>query len=111
METAGLANSEGPKPLSLSLGQSMVPRCGADQLGACELRYALLLNFTTTMVLDPTLELSVEQLISASNKKIFMECTSLQSTVAPPPSRTLVTALTSEVRLGGLKGNMRCLTR
>jgi len=52
----------------------------------------------TAMTLDVALELSVEQLISALNK-IFMECTRVRSTVAPT-SRTLVTALTAEVRHG-----------
>lgn len=54
------------------------------------------------MALDAALELSVEQLISVLNKKIFMECTRIQSRAAPA-SRTLVAALTAEVRLGELK--------
>ena len=49
------------------------------------------------MALEAALELSIEQLISALNKKIFMECTRVQS-VMPPTSRALVATLTTEVR-------------
>ena len=54
------------------------------------------------MTIDAALELSVEQLISALNKKIFMECTRVQSMTAPT-SRALVATLTAEVRLDELK--------
>jgi len=49
------------------------------------------------MTLDPALELSVEQLIRALNKKLFMECAKAQS-MMPPTSRALVATLTTEVR-------------
>ena len=62
------------------------------------------------MSLDVALELSIEQLISALNKKIFMEFTKIQSRAAPA-SRTLVAGLTAEVWLGKLKRNRRVLTR
>ena len=54
------------------------------------------------MALDVALELSVEQLISALNKKLFIEFTGVRSKV-PPVSRTSVAALTAEVRSGELK--------
>jgi len=54
------------------------------------------------MALDVALELSVEQLISALNKKLSIEFTGVRSKV-PPVSRTLVAALTAEVRSGELK--------
>jgi len=54
------------------------------------------------MALDVVLELSVEQLISALNKKLFIEFTDVRSKV-PPVSRTSVAALTAEVRSGELK--------
>ena len=66
-------------------------------------RHTLLSSAVTAMALNVALELSVEQLVSALNKKIFMECTRVQSRAAPV-SRTLVEALMAEVRLGELKG-------
>ena len=51
----------------------------------------------TIMSPDPILELSVEQLIKALNKKLFTECARIQSTV-PPASRALVATLAAEVR-------------
>jgi len=49
------------------------------------------------IVPDATLELSVEQLISALNKKLFMECTRVQAAILPM-SRVPVAALTAEVQ-------------
>jgi len=54
------------------------------------------------VVPDAALELSVEQLISALNKKLFMECTRVQAAM-PPMSRALVATLTAEVRSQDLK--------
>jgi len=54
------------------------------------------------MALDVALELSVEQLISALNKKFSIEFTGIRSKV-PPVSRTSVAALIAEVRSGELK--------
>ena len=54
------------------------------------------------MALDVDPELSVEQLVSALNKKLFMEFASVQSTV-PPTSPTLVAALTAQVWSSELK--------
>ena len=53
----------------------------------------------TTMVMTPdvVLELSIEQLIDALNKKLFMECARVHS-VMPPMSRSLVATLSAEVR-------------
>jgi len=62
------------------------------------------------MALDIALELSVEQLISALNKKLFIEFTGVESKV-PPVSRTSVAALKTEVRSGELKTRPRVLTR
>lgn len=50
------------------------------------------------MVPDAALELSVEQLISTLDKKLFMECTRVQAAVVPPMSRALVATLTAEVQ-------------
>ena len=50
-----------------------------------------------TMSLDSALELSVEQLIRALNKKLFMEWKRVQLS-APRASCTLATKFTSEVR-------------
>jgi len=61
------------------------------------------------MALDVALELSVEQLISALNKKLLIEFTAVESKV-PPLSRTSVAALTTEVRSGELKTRPRVLT-
>jgi len=54
------------------------------------------------MVPDAALELSVEQLISVLNKKLFMECTRVQAAIPPIP-RAPVTTLTAEVRSQDLK--------
>jgi len=62
------------------------------------------------MALDAALELSVEQLVSALNKKIFMECTRVQLTAAPA-TRTLVAALAAEVWHGELEEDQGVLTR
>ena len=61
-------------------------------------------SVTTAMTLDAALSLSVEQLITALNKKIFMECTRVQSTISPI-SRALVPGLTAEVRSSERKKN------
>lgn len=50
-----------------------------------------------TMIPSATLELSIEQLIDALNKRLFIECARLQ-TAMPPTSRAQITALTDEVR-------------
>jgi ACT domain-containing protein len=52
------------------------------------------------VVLDVVLELSVEQLIDALNKKLFMECTRVQAQV-PPISRDSVARVAIEVRTQG----------
>ena len=57
------------------------------------------------MIFDSVLELSVEQLIRALNKKLLMECMGIQSTL-PPTSRALVDMLTAEVRPNELKGSL-----
>jgi len=44
---------------------------------------------------DAVLELSIEQLIRALNKKLFAECARVQSAI--PTSRVLVATLASEV--------------
>lgn len=49
------------------------------------------------MVPDAILELSVEQLVSTLNKKLFMECTRVQAKV-PPISRDSVAKVAVEVR-------------
>jgi hypothetical protein len=59
----------------------------------------------TIMAPDPTLELSIEQLISALNKKLFVECARVQAAM-PPMSRALVATLTAEVRSRALSGNL-----
>ena len=61
----------------------------------------------TMMVPDAALELSVEQLISALNKKLFMECTRVQREM-PPTSRALVATLTAEVCSRDPKENFEC---
>jgi len=61
----------------------------------------------TMMVPDAALELSVEQLISALNKKLFMECTRVQAAM-PPVSRVPVAKLTAEVQFQDLKKNPEC---
>ena len=65
-------------------------------------------QLTATMIVpDAVLELSVEQLISALNKKLFMECTQVQAAI-PLMSRTLVATLTAEVRSYDLKRDLEC---
>ena len=64
----------------------------------------------TTMTPDPTLELSVEQLVRALNNKLFMECTRVQSAISPA-SPALVATLAAGVRSNELKPNPRILTR
>ena len=54
---------------------------------------------------DAALELSIEQLIATLNKKLFAECTRVQSAM-PPTSRALVATSTAEVRLQELKANL-----
>lgn len=68
------------------------------------------MNVTAAMAFDAALELSVEQLISVLNKKIFMECTRVQLTVAPA-TRASVAALTAEVRRDELEEDKRVLMR
>ena len=57
---------------------------------------------------DAALELSVEQLISVLNKKLFMECTRVQAAIPPILSRALVATLTAEVQSQNLKRNLEC---
>ena len=64
---------------------------------------------TATMVSDAALELSVEQLIGALNKKLFTECARVQLAM-PPTSRALAAVLTAEVRSHEPKGDSRMLT-
>jgi len=64
---------------------------------------------TTAMAFDAALELSVEQLVSVLNKKIFMECARIQLTAAPT-TRTSVAALTAEVRHGEPEEDQGVLT-
>ena len=61
----------------------------------------------TMMASNAALELSVEQLISALNKKLFMECTRVQVAM-PPMSQALVATLNAEVQSQGLKRNLEC---
>jgi len=57
------------------------------------------------MVPDAALELSVEQLISALNKKLFMEYTQVQAGIPPIP-RARVATFTAEVRSQDLKRDL-----
>ena len=57
---------------------------------------------TPTMTHDVALDLSIEQLIGALNKKPFMECARVRSAM-PPMSRILMAILTAEVRYQELK--------
>lgn len=59
---------------------------------------------STIMMSDASLELSVEQLISTLNKKLFMECGRVQSEM-PPMSRALAATLTVKGRFHELKGD------
>ena len=64
---------------------------------------------TATMIVpDAVLELSIEQLIGALNKKLFMECTRVQAEIPPILSQALVATLTAEVQSLILKGNLEC---
>ena len=65
-------------------------------------------NRATPMTPDDALELSLEQLISALDKKL-RECTRMRS-IMPPTSRTFVAAFTAEVRFRKRKGNPGILT-
>ena len=78
-------------------GRTWVPNLVRENCGG-------LLMTTAIMTLDSVLELSVEQLIRALNKKPFMEYTGVQSRV-PPTSRALVATLTAEVRSSGRCGS------
>ena len=62
---------------------------------------------TTAMTPDATLELSIEQLIGALNKKLLIECARV-GLAMPPMSRTLVATLTAEVRYQELEGSLEC---
>ena len=62
------------------------------------------------MTSDAALELSLEQLITALSKKLFGECARIRSTM-PPPSRSLVATLTTEVGTQKPKGNRQTLTK
>jgi len=61
------------------------------------------------MASDTTPELSIEQLISALNQRLFMECERVQSAM-PPVSRSLVAKLTCEVQSQDPIGKPRTLT-
>ena len=61
----------------------------------------------TMMVPDAALELSIEQLISALNKKLFMEYAQVQSEISPT-SRVPVATLTAEVQSQDLKRDLEC---
>ena len=58
------------------------------------------------IVPDATLELSIEQLVGALNKKLFTECAQVQSAM-PPMSRAQVATLTAEVHSQEPRGNLR----
>ena len=60
---------------------------------------------TIVMTSDLALELSIEQLIGALNKKLFVGCARVPS-ATPQMSRTLVATLTIEVRLQELEGSL-----
>jgi len=60
----------------------------------------------TIMTPDAALEFPIEQLIGALNKKLFMECARVRSTMRPI-SRALVAMLTAEVRSREQEGNLR----
>ena len=64
---------------------------------------------STTMKLDLARKFSVEQLIQALDKKLFMECTEAQSMV-PPVSRALVVTLKVKVRSSKPRMYPRLLT-
>ena len=52
---------------------------------------------TSTMTPDTALELSIEQLITTLNEKLFMECAQIQSAM-PPRFRAQAVTLATEVR-------------
>jgi len=62
------------------------------------------------MAPDATHGPSIEQLISALDRKLLMECGQIQS-VMPPTSRALVATLAKKVPSQKLKGSPRALTR
>jgi len=59
------------------------------------------------MVPDAALELSVEQLISTLDNKLFMEYARVQAEM-PPMSRAPVAKLTAEVQSQDLKKDPEC---
>ena len=59
------------------------------------------------MVPDAALELSLDQLIGALDRKLFMECGRVQSAM-PPTTRALVATLTAEVRSQDPRENLEC---
>jgi len=59
------------------------------------------------IVPDAALELSVEQLISALDKKLFMEYARVQAAL-PLMSRALMATLSAEVQFQDLKSNLEC---
>lgn len=61
----------------------------------------------TMMVPDAALELSLDQLIGALDRKLFMECGRVQSAM-PPTTRALVATLTAEVRSQDPRENLVC---
>jgi len=62
------------------------------------------------MAPDATFELSIEQLITALDRKLLMECGQIQSAM-PPMSRALVATLAKKVRSQKLKGSPWVLTK
>jgi hypothetical protein len=65
-------------------------------------------SLTAIMVIpDAALELSLDQLIGALDRKLFMECGRVQSTISPT-SRALVATLTAEVRSQDPKEDFGC---
>jgi len=65
-------------------------------------------RLTATMIVpNAALELSVEQLMSALDRKLFMEYARVQ-TAMPPMSLALVATLGAEVQSQDLKSNLEC---
>ena len=64
-------------------------------------------SILTIMMPDAAPELSVEQLITELNRKLFMECARVQGEM-PPMSPALVATLSAEVRSQEPKGNLEC---
>ena len=56
---------------------------------------------------DAALELSLDQLIDALEKKLFMEYEEVQAAM-PPMSRDMVANLTTKVRSQEPEGNLEC---